>query len=355
MVAAPALAEPVSYSRPTVQGVTVHLVTVDLNAEGVVVRPEVASTGETVDFGSLLRNRPTAAITGTFFDTRSGIIVGNLAYDGRLMTEGYVGSTILIDRQGQARMESVDGNLGRHMNWTEAAFAISGGPTLLVDGEVAIDPRSEGFSDPSLFGRRPRAALGVTDNNKLLMVTSNGSISLHQLARVMRDLGSRNAINLDGGSSTALYYKGSVLSRPARRLTNVIAVYSQGDAPSDAARLSSQYGVAFQHYNKGMRLLGQGQWRLAQSQLRKAIALAPDLARYWEALSQAEEARGETLAAAEALARAAQLHIEWSRLDEARACAEAALRLVPDHAISLELLSGLGGPLPAAGPSAVQP
>ena len=40
----------------------------------------------------------------------------------------------------------------------------------------------------------------------------------------MKALGANNALNLDGGSSTALYARGRFLSNPARMLTNVLLV-----------------------------------------------------------------------------------------------------------------------------------
>jgi len=34
-----------------------------------------------------------------------------------------------------------------------------------------------------------------------------------------------DAINLDAGSSTGMYYRGQILMRPLRRLTNLVLVY----------------------------------------------------------------------------------------------------------------------------------
>jgi len=70
-----------------------------------------------------------------------------------------------------------------------------------------------------------RAALGLTATNKLLLVTIARPITLSRLAKLMKALGARDAINLDGGTSTAIAYRGRVLHRPGRRLTNVLLVY----------------------------------------------------------------------------------------------------------------------------------
>ncbi len=62
----------------------------------------------------------------------------------------------------------------------------------------------------------------------------NRPIYLSKLARIMRDLGGVDAVNLDGGSSTALSYRDHVLSHPGRRMTNLIVVY---DSPTEFAKI----------------------------------------------------------------------------------------------------------------------
>ncbi len=74
---------------------------------------------------------PLATITGTFFDPGSGITCGNVVQDGRLLTEGCVGSVLRISDDGEVNVRSLEGKLGRHVNWAGTKFAISAGPTLL--------------------------------------------------------------------------------------------------------------------------------------------------------------------------------------------------------------------------------
>jgi len=102
---------------------------------------------------------------------------------------------------------------------------------------VSLHPWVEGFSDSSLFRPAQRSALGLTKYNKLLLVTVNRPIYMHKLARIMRELGAVDAINLDGGSSTALYCDGRAYSHPGRKLTNLIVVY---ETPTMFARSKSQ-------------------------------------------------------------------------------------------------------------------
>jgi exopolysaccharide biosynthesis protein len=68
-------------------------------------------------------------------------------------------------------------------------------------------------------------AVGVTKHNKLLLVVVERPITLRQLSWVMRALGATDAIALDGGGSTCLYYRRTVKVLPKRKLTNLLVVY----------------------------------------------------------------------------------------------------------------------------------
>ncbi len=331
----------VNHQKVQVRGIPIHLVTVDLNDPEVTVKPILAPHGETASLHSLVsRSRPTVAVTGTFFDTVSRVTVGNVVEDGRLLTEGSVGSVFSIDLEGKAELRSLNGTMGRHMSWEGVQFAISGGPTLLDDGQMVVAPHGEGFRDPGLFGSRQRAALGVTAANKLMIVTTGHPVSLHRLARMMADLGCREAINLDGGSSTALYYQGQVLTRPRRSLTNLVAIYTK-TPPSNSEALGTQYAQAYKHFLRGQRLFASGQLIHARSQIRKALVMAPDRAPYWEGLAQVEAAREQTGEATEAYLKAADLYLGWSQTEGARRCVTAASLLTPEDGHIQSLLAEL--------------
>ena len=125
-----AQSEPVDFSNYTLQGVQVNVVTVDLNSQAIDIRPILAPAGEAVSFQGLLNQGegPYAAITGTFFDPATAITVGNVVHNGRLMTEGSVGSVMAIGQDGKAKVRSLEGKMGRHIDWADTRFAISAGP-----------------------------------------------------------------------------------------------------------------------------------------------------------------------------------------------------------------------------------
>ena len=238
--------EPVRYECRKLAGVWANVVVVDLNDPRVSLTPVVASQGDNATFMSLLKwgyrpGAPTekcklvAAINGTFFDPPSATVICNMVSRGELLTEGTVGNTLTIDRSNQAGLKFTAGHAGRNLDWHETHFAVSAGPTLVFGGEVVLDPSSEGFSDPGLFRQARRSAVGITSGNKLMLVTVNSHVSLLRLAWMMQDLGCVSALNLDGGSSTGLYYKGRMLSQPKRMLTNLIAVHVRLETPRPAS------------------------------------------------------------------------------------------------------------------------
>lgn len=335
--------EPVVYSQTSVRGASLNLVTIDLNSEAVEIRPILAPPGQSLSFQSLLYQggAPYTAVTGTFFDPASAITVGNVVHNGRLMTEGSVGSVMSIDQQGQASVRSLEGKMGRHIDWNGTKFAISAGPTLLRGGSLTVAPKSEGFRDGGLWGPRMRVAMGVTPENKLLLVTTRQPVGLHELARIFQELGAVDAVNLDGGSSSAMYHNGKVVTRPRRRLTNLIAIYAKGAAPDQSRALGDQYARAYTHYLRGTRLYKKGSYRLAHSQVRKALSMAPDRPPYWKTLGEIQETTKDIQEAAESYLRAAELYYERSQDDLARACAQAAFRLVPELRESYPELSQL--------------
>ncbi|EKE03805.1 MAG: Exopolysaccharide biosynthesis protein [uncultured bacterium] len=103
-------------------------------------------------------------------------------------------------------------------DWSNIDHAISGGPYLVKDGQVYVDTKEQKFG--SITGRNPRTAVGYTQDNKLIMVTVDGrqkgsvGATLYELARIMREFGCYNAMNLDGGSSTQMVVKGKIVNRP---------------------------------------------------------------------------------------------------------------------------------------------
>ncbi|MDO8587840.1 MAG: phosphodiester glycosidase family protein [Armatimonadota bacterium] len=224
--AGPAEASSVSYGKHYVHHVVAHVVTINLNDPDVRLTPVFArrGVGTSERFESILnRTRPTAAITGTFFDTRSLYPTGDIVVDGEMVCRGVVGTAIGIGWNNE--VDFIPTRRGAVSDWSAYHSVLCAGPRLLADGKPVVYPKGEGFRDRSIYSKGIRAAVGVTRWNKLLLVTTRQPVYLSRLAKVMRALGARDAATLDGGSSTALYYRGRFFARPDRKLTNLLVVY----------------------------------------------------------------------------------------------------------------------------------
>jgi len=76
------------------------------------------------------------------------------------------------------------------------------------------------FFGSSIPNTHPRTAAGQTGDGALMLLVVDGrqpesrGVNLQELAEIMRDLGAVQALNLDGGGSTALVVDGVLLNRP---------------------------------------------------------------------------------------------------------------------------------------------
>jgi hypothetical protein len=108
--------------------------------------------------------------------------------------------------------------------WSNVQEALGCGPRLVKNGEIAVNPRPEGFTEAKILSMAcRRSAVGVTQAGELLLVTCP-SATMHQLAAIMHNLGAYDAMNLDGGASSALWCQGHYLTTPGRDISNALLI-----------------------------------------------------------------------------------------------------------------------------------
>lgn len=101
--------------------------------------------------------------------------------------------------------------------------AIAAGPRLVTDGKITVDFDKEGFKDNKIRTQSAaRSAIGVTKDEKLILLTTTSTII--ELAEVMKQAGAYQAMNLDGGASSGLFYNGKYIRTPGREISNAILV-----------------------------------------------------------------------------------------------------------------------------------
>ncbi len=125
------------------------------------------------------------------------------------------------------------------LGWNGVFDVIGGGPILVQDNRIVTEPCSSSFCR-----RNPRTAIGWTSTGRVLLVVIDGrqprwsvGASLGELARIMRDLGAVEAMNLDGGGSSTMWVDGEVVNRPSdgteRKVTTAMLVLPGAD-PGEA-------------------------------------------------------------------------------------------------------------------------
>ena len=168
-----------------------------------------------------MRDNALAAINGSFFDMQSGFPICYLRIDGREVGENTRALTDSINRKyyQYATVTLNDGHVGfvvpdSNRLW-EGGLAVdnimTAGPMLLLNGIMTAQRDDRTF----VTNRHNRTALGTREDGTTILFVVDGrfnglseGLSLTELQYVMRWLGCRDAVNLDGGGSTTMYVKG---------------------------------------------------------------------------------------------------------------------------------------------------
>lgn len=107
-------------------------------------------------------------------------------------------------------------------DFNQAVHIIGAGPTLVKEGEVHVTAEAEQFPADIRVGRAPRSAVGITQYGDYIFAVVDGrqahskGCTLIEWAQILKDVfGAVEAINLDGGGSTELFFKGSLVNKPS--------------------------------------------------------------------------------------------------------------------------------------------
>jgi len=215
----------IAYEKINVNGKWFHVVVVNLNSDNVRVSAQVnANRGKAEAFSSMVaRTSPTAAVSGTFFDIRTSRPIGAIVSEGRELWPGNRGSALVIDFFNRASV--IDPPHDKRLDPGLYRLVIRGGVRILNAGEFFAYPMGQRFKDRRVWSAARRVGVGVTEANKLVLMATSESVYMRDLAAAMKTYKVRSAIALDGGTSTGMYWRGSYLVLPGRRLTNILAVH----------------------------------------------------------------------------------------------------------------------------------
>lgn len=160
-------------------------------------------------------NNAVLAINGDYYGARqSGYVIRN----GKLYrdTSGNR-DALVIQKNGEFKFVSESETSASELLQDGALQAFSFGPVLLNNGEISVGENDEvGMAMAS----NPRTAIGYLGNNHYVFVVSDGrtsesaGLSLYELASFMKELGVKDAYNLDGGGSSTMVFKGEIINNP---------------------------------------------------------------------------------------------------------------------------------------------
>jgi len=119
-------------------------------------------------------------------------------------------------------------------DWSKITNVMGGSTTLLKDKKVDIDSAEAREAVEFTDLRHPRSAVGVNGRGDIWLVAVDGrtkysiGATLPEMAAIMSSFGCVNAMNMDGGGSTAINVLGMTMNHPSdgveREVANAIIV-----------------------------------------------------------------------------------------------------------------------------------
>lgn len=118
-------------------------------------------------------------------------------------------------------------------DFNQYANILGAGPLMIENGRIVLDSASEKFNKGFQQQNASRSAIAVNQNGKFLMIAVHNRVggkgpTLNEMAALLKQLGAKEALNLDGGSSTALSLGGQLIDRSAvtaARVHNGLGVF----------------------------------------------------------------------------------------------------------------------------------
>ena len=159
-----------------------------------------------------------AAINGSYFDMKRGNSVCFLKVDRQVVDTTTLGefarrvTGAVSIRKGKMKIISWNRQIEKQYKGKKG-IVLASGPLMLKDGRYYDWSLCE---KDFIRTKHPRSAVALTKDGKILFITVDGrfpkyagGVSIPELAHLIRILGGKDAINLDGGGSTTLWLSGA--------------------------------------------------------------------------------------------------------------------------------------------------
>ena len=191
-------------------------------------------------FDSMVRrSNATAAINGCFFDMNTGRLVGHIWHDGEQRVHGAFSAAFAVRRDNTAVIAPL-AELGDPRQFRVVIACVD---ILIRNGEIRVKSKADlvrNGHNPSprndIYRPARWSAVGLDRSGQVYFVASEGAMTIYEFTRQVRaQTAITDLLGLDGGTSSGLYYNGSFVTAPGRRVTSLIVVRPAAATPSSVA------------------------------------------------------------------------------------------------------------------------
>lgn len=165
------------------------------------------------------------AINGGYYVDTSGNGTGAVP-TGFVISDGKIVYPTKDKNKWDEKMDDVmsidaDGNLSVGKRYSPNELVKDNVKNAFVTGPYIIKDGTDYIQDNLVHGLSPRTVIGQAEDKSIIFLTVDGrqglkmGASLKDVQRIMRSFGAVNAVCLDGGGSTTMYYNGEVINNPS--------------------------------------------------------------------------------------------------------------------------------------------
>ena len=184
---------------------------------------DIQEKGDTTSTIAMSNNAVAAINAGGFHDP-NGTGTGRLPYgiivnEGKFLVGGDIEEKVPLIGLTKAGVLVAGNYSPQQMREMNVAEGVSFGPPLIMNGKKLITDGDGGW------GVAPRTAIGQRKDGTILFLVVDGrqpgysiGATLLDLQNILFEQGAVVAANLDGGSSTTLYFNGKVVNKPCDML-----------------------------------------------------------------------------------------------------------------------------------------
>ncbi|MEV4112680.1 phosphodiester glycosidase family protein [Nonomuraea sp. NPDC049695] len=156
-------------------------------------------------------------------ESGAAVAAGTRVLHGNGLAADWLNEHAFQDWTVKVDTKVVDLRTKKALQLTPDLYVIAGNVGLVRNGQVKITAKRDGHDSVNMILRRhPRTLLGVTANGSLILAAVEGrnpgvsvGANFHEAAEFMRWLGAKQAVNLDGGGSTAMVVRDKLVNRPS--------------------------------------------------------------------------------------------------------------------------------------------